>query len=68
LMKGHVMSEKGLAERESREVVVGQGVAEVAGRTDKVWLGRGSGHSGCGDAYRQGARPMIEASPLPFLR
>jgi len=68
LMKGHVMSESGLANRDSRETLGVLGVADSASRGDEQWLGRGSEYDGCGQSDEDQARPDSSGLVVAFLR
>ncbi len=44
------MSESGLAKRDSRKVLRACSVADMAGHSDQVWLGRSGEYGGRGDS------------------
>ena len=48
LLKSHVMSESGLANRGSRKILRARDPTGAAGRGDEVWLGRSGEHGGWG--------------------
>ena len=66
LMKGYVVSESGLADRDSRKVLRAAGVADAAGCGDVVWLGRRSEHGGWGDNDKDRRDLIARGSPLRF--
>jgi len=65
---GHVMSESGLAKRESRGVLWAHSAAHSGERGGEVWLGRGSEYGGCGDVDGDQARPELSGLVVGFVQ
>ena len=64
-MKGHVMSESGLAIRDRGEVLRARSVADTAGCRDEVWPGRGGEYGGWGDSVIGNRRDLrVQVSSL----
>ena len=58
-MKGHIMSESGLAKRDRRGVLQACSVGDMAGHSDELWPGGSGEYGGWGDSVMGNRRDLM---------